>query len=225
MRGAHRRAGARRHAGPRAARAGSFGVSAHQPSSRTRRRRERRRGVSAGRRPGCRASRRASPSRSSPRVPARTPCPRASMHSRRSHAAAAARWRSAPGAPALSGCEQQQRGGVAVACDRPGTGSRAPPPDGGRRPPRGERTGPSRPRRACCLRDLVEGGEEALLLAGELLVEGAARDAGELDQVPDGHAVVALGGHGPHHRPLDPHALVRATALRSSRCGPRGSRS
>jgi len=47
---------------------------------------------------------------------------------------------------------------------------------------------------------LVVGGEQALLLVGELLVEARARDAGPADEIADGDARVAALGHQLGHR-------------------------
>ena len=51
-------------------------------------------------------------------------------------------------------------------------------------------------------------GQEALLLVGEVAVEGAAGDPGELDQVGDRGRLVALLGDRRDHRGEEPFALV-----------------
>ena len=59
----------------------------------------------------------------------------------------------------------------------------------------------------------LDGGQEALLLVLEVLVEGAARDAGELDQVGDLGRLVALLGDCRDHRPEEPLALAAVGLL------------
>ena len=53
----------------------------------------------------------------------------------------------------------------------------------------------------------VVGGEEALVLVPELLVERLARDPGTLDHVRDRHPGVSLLGDRPHHRREHAHSL------------------
>ena len=53
----------------------------------------------------------------------------------------------------------------------------------------------------------VVGGEEAIVLVRELLVERLARDAGALDDVGDNHAPVPLLGNRLHDRREHPRAL------------------
>jgi hypothetical protein len=59
----------------------------------------------------------------------------------------------------------------------------------------------------------VEGGDEAVLLAREVLVEGLARDAGALDDVADRRVHVALLGRGRRHPEQHPLALGGADLL------------
>ncbi len=56
--------------------------------------------------------------------------------------------------------------------------------------------------------DLVEGGEEALLLVFEMVVEGALGDAGQGDQFTQGRARVAIPRDRLDHRSLQPRLLV-----------------
>ena len=56
--------------------------------------------------------------------------------------------------------------------------------------------------------DRVEGGEEAVLLALEVLVEGRLRDAGEPDQLAHRGLGVAVSRDRRDHRPFEPPALV-----------------
>ena len=54
----------------------------------------------------------------------------------------------------------------------------------------------------------VEGRQEALLLVGELLVEGAARDTRQGHHLLDARLLIAAACHRLHHRPVDARALV-----------------
>ena len=67
-----------------------------------------------------------------------------------------------------------------------------------------------RPRRpaADLVDDVVEGREEAVLLALEVLVEGALRDAGEADQLAQGRVRRSRGGRPPRPSPPQAAALV-----------------
>ncbi len=56
--------------------------------------------------------------------------------------------------------------------------------------------------------DDVVGGQEALLLVREQLVEGSARDAGEADHVRDGRGLVAALGDRLDHAAVEAGALV-----------------
>ena len=61
---------------------------------------------------------------------------------------------------------------------------------------------------------LFDRRQEAGLLVVEVLVEGAARDAGELDQVGDGRRLVALLVDRRDHRREEPFALVFSAVSR-----------
>ena len=71
------------------------------------------------------------------------------------------------------------------------------------------------------LEEGIEGGEEAVLLVAEEVVEGAPRDAGELEQVADRGRGVALVGDRGDHRPVEALELVpRPLLTRWLRAGP-----
>ena len=61
--------------------------------------------------------------------------------------------------------------------------------------------------------DLVEGREEALLLALEVLVEGRLRDPGQPHQLAQRRPGVAVAGHRLDHRRLEPGLLVAGDAV------------
>ena len=56
--------------------------------------------------------------------------------------------------------------------------------------------------------DLVVGAQQQLFLVGIELIEGGARDVGELGQVEDAHGLVAARGDQLGHRALQTLALV-----------------
>ena len=68
--------------------------------------------------------------------------------------------------------------------------------------------------------DQVEGGEEALFLVGELLVEGAARDAGQADHLLDAGALIAAAGDGLDHRSVDAGTLMEDDLVAAEPVGP-----
>ena len=66
------------------------------------------------------------------------------------------------------------------------------------------------------------GGGEALLLVGEVVVEGVAGDGGGLDDVGDRHLFVAALGDDPRDRFDQAPELVRAHLLGGQRVAPAG---
>jgi hypothetical protein len=61
--------------------------------------------------------------------------------------------------------------------------------------------------------DDVERRQEALLLVGELLIEGATRHAREADDLPDARALIPVARDSLDHRPMHPAALVVSDRL------------
>jgi hypothetical protein len=62
--------------------------------------------------------------------------------------------------------------------------------------------------------DLVEGGEEAVLLVVEQFVEGGLGDAGQGDEVVQRRRGIAVAGHQLDHRRLEARPLVLGRLLR-----------
>src|SRR5258708_2085683 len=85
-------------------------------------------------------------------------------------------------------------------------GAQKPPPPLGR-PGAAGGIGPRHPD-AQLLHDEVVGRQERLLLVGDVVVEGASRDAGQGDDVLDARCAVAVGTDGGHHASEDPLPLV-----------------